>query len=140
MIRRRVSHASGTSTRATRRAGCRLASAACPGTGGSQSGQAAVELVAVVPLLVVVLAVVAQLAVAGYALWSAGDAARAGARAAHVGGDAEAAARSALPGWLERGAEVDVAGPVEVRVRAPALLPGRPANPGERGDRARRGG
>ena len=90
------------------------------------SGQAAVELVVIVPLLIVVLAVVAQLAVAGYALWTAGDAARAGARAATVGGDPEAAARSALPGWLGRGAEVDVSGPVEVRVQAPALLPGVP--------------
>lgn len=94
-----------------------------------QSGQAAAELVAVVPLLLVLLALVAQLAVAGYALWSAGDAARAGARAAHVGGDAEAAALSALPGWLERDAEVDDSGPIAVRVEAPALVPGVPAIP-----------
>jgi len=96
---------------------------------GDESGQAAAELVAVVPLLIGLIAIVAQLAVAGYALWSAGDAARAGARAAHVGGDAEAAALSALPGWLERDAEVELAGPVEVRVRAPAVLPGVPAIP-----------
>ena len=76
--------------------------------------------------LVLVLAV-AQAAVAGYALWSAGSAARAGARAAHVGGDPEAAALSALPGWLERGADVATEGPVEVRVSAPALVPGVPA-------------
>ena len=55
-----------------------------------------------VPFLLVLLLAVAQLAVAGFALWSAGDAARAGARAAHVGGDARAAALSALPGWLEQ--------------------------------------
>jgi hypothetical protein len=96
---------------------------------GDESGQAAAELVAVVPLLIALIAIVAQLAVAGYALWSAGDAARAGARAAHVGGDAEGAALSALPGWLERDAEVEPAGPVEVRVRAPAVLPGVPAIP-----------
>jgi hypothetical protein len=95
----------------------------------SESGQAAVELVVVVPLLIALVAVVAQLCIAGYALWSAGDAARAGARAAHVGGNAEAAALSALPGWLETGAEVDDAGPVEVRVEAPALLPGVPPIP-----------
>jgi hypothetical protein len=95
----------------------------------SESGQAAAELVVVVPLLIALVAVVAQLCVAGYALWSAGDASRAGARAAHVGGDAEAAALSALPGWLERDAEVDDAGPVEVRVEAPALLPGVPPIP-----------
>jgi hypothetical protein len=93
----------------------------------NEEGQAAAELVVIVPLLVALVAAVAQLTVAGYALWSAGDAARAGARAAEVGGDAEAAARSALPGWLERGAEVDAAGPVEVRVEAPAVLPGVPA-------------
>jgi hypothetical protein len=95
----------------------------------SERGQAAAELVAVVPLLIVLIGLVAQLAVAGYALWSAGDAARAGARAAHVGGDAEHAALSALPGWLERRAEIDVRGPVEVRVEAPALVPGVPAIP-----------
>ena len=95
----------------------------------SQHGQAAVELVVVVPLLVVLLAALGQLSVAGYALWTAGDAARAGARAAEVGGDAEAAVRSALPDWLERRADVAVAGPVKVTVDAPALLPGVPAIP-----------
>jgi hypothetical protein len=94
------------------------------------SGQAAAELVVVVPLLLVLLAAIAQLTIAGYALWTAGDAARAGARAAEVGGDAEDAARSALPGWLEPGAEIsDSDGPVEVRVDAPAVLPGVPAIP-----------
>lgn len=94
-----------------------------------QSGQAAVELVVAIPVLLAVLALVGQLAVAGYALWSAAAAARAGARAAEVGGDAEAAARSALPGWLADDAEVDAAGPVEVRVEAPGLVPGVPALP-----------
>ncbi|HEX5956583.1 MAG TPA: TadE/TadG family type IV pilus assembly protein [Solirubrobacterales bacterium] len=92
----------------------------------AQDGQAAAELVAVAPILLCVVLALAQLAVAGYALWSAGDAARAGARAAHVGGDAERAALSALPAWLEDGAEVETAGPVAVTVRAPALLPGVP--------------
>jgi TadE-like protein len=95
----------------------------------SQTGQAAAELVAVVPLLIVVLLAVAQLAIAGYALWSAGTAARAGARAAEVGGDPESAARSALPGWLEDGARIESGDPIEVRVAAPALLPGAPAIP-----------
>ena len=97
---------------------------------GSEEGQAAAELVVVFPLLVLLLAAVAQLAIAGFALWTAGDAARAGARAAVVGGDAEEAATSALPGWLEREANVSAgAGPVEVTLRAPALLPGVPAIP-----------
>ena len=89
----------------------------------------AAELVAVVPLLLVVLLAVGQLAVAGYALWTAADAARAGARAAHVGGDPERAALSALPSWLEDGASVATDGPVEVDVRAPALVPGLPRIP-----------
>jgi hypothetical protein len=95
----------------------------------SGSGQVSAELVAVVPLLIVVALAVGQLAVAGYALWTAGNAARAGARAAAVGGDAERAARSALPGWLEDGARIETDDPVEVRVAAPALVPGAPAIP-----------
>ena len=92
-------------------------------------GQAAPELVAIAGLLVLVVLAAAQLSVAGFALWSAGDAARAGARAAAVDGDPQRAARSVLPEWLERGAEVDEAGPIEVRVEAPALLPGVPPIP-----------
>jgi hypothetical protein len=92
----------------------------------AQDGQAAAELVAVAPILICVLLALGQLAVAGYALWTAGNAARAAARAAHVGGDPERAALSALPLWLERGAEIETEGPVEVTVRAPALLPGVP--------------
>lgn len=95
-------------------------------SGAGEAGQGSAELVAIIPIVAVVLLLVGQLAVAGYALWSAGDAARAGARAAHVGGDAERAARSALPFWLEKEARVQTDGPVEVRVRAPALLPGVP--------------
>ena len=91
-----------------------------------ERGQAAVELVATLPALIAILLATGQLAVVGYALWSAAQAARSGARAAHVGGDADAAARSALPGWLEDGARVTDAGPVEVEVGAPALLPGVP--------------
>src|SRR3954452_133362 len=96
-----------------------------------QSGQASVELVAAIPVLLVVTLVVAQLAVAGYALWSAGAAARAGARAGYVGGNAKAAARQSLPAPLRRGADVkdsDSDG-VRVRVRAPSLVPGVPSVP-----------
>ena len=100
------------------------------GRSGEQGGQAAAELLAILPILLGALFVLGQLAVAGYAMWSAGDAARAGARAAHVGGDAEDAALSALPFWLEDGARVDASGgPIEVGVGAPALLPGLPEIP-----------
>jgi TadE-like protein len=92
-------------------------------------GQASAELVAVLPLLVAGLLAIAQLGVVGYSLWSAGTAARAGARAAHVGGDVEAAARSALPQPLRSSARVSASQPVGVRVQAPALLPGLPSIP-----------
>ena len=94
-----------------------------------ESGQASVELVAIVPALLVAVLVAAQLGVVGWALWSAGTAARAGARAAHVDGDAEAAARSALPEPLRAGARVSGENEIEVRVRVPALLPGLPSVP-----------
>jgi hypothetical protein len=93
------------------------------------AGQASVELVAVVPILVGLALLVGQLAVAGWALWSAGNAARAGARAAYVGGSAGKAARSALPGPLRDGARVEAGDGVEVTVRAPALVPGIPRIP-----------
>src|SRR5436190_22519189 len=89
-----------------------------------ESGQASVELVAAIPALALVVALVAQLALAGYALWSAGVAARAGARAAYVGGDAKRAARASLPGALRRGATVTERNGVRVRVRVPTLVPG----------------
>src|SRR4051794_38859842 len=92
-------------------------------------GQASVELVAALPVLLVVTLVVAQLAVAGYALWSAGAAARAGARADYVGGNARATARHSLPAALRHGAHVAASHGVEVRVRAPALVPGVPSVP-----------
>ena len=64
------------------------------------------ELVAAIPALVLAALLVAQLTLAGYALWSAGVAARAGARAAYVGGDGERAARASLPGPLRSHATV----------------------------------
>jgi hypothetical protein len=96
---------------------------------GDEEGQASVELVAAIPVLLFVTLVVAQLAVAGYALWSAGAAARAGARAGYVGGDARAAARRSLPSALRAGASIDDSGGMSVRVDAPALVPGIPPVP-----------
>jgi hypothetical protein len=66
------------------------------------------------------------MAAAGWALWSAGNAARAGARAAHVGGDPERVARKALPGPLRAQAEISDEDALTVRVRAPGLVPGVP--------------
>jgi hypothetical protein len=92
--------------------------------GINRSGQASVEFVAVLPALAVSLVLAGQAVAAGWALWSAGVAARAGARAAHVGGNAEAAARRALPGPLRSGAVIRSDIGVRVRVRVPALVPG----------------
>jgi hypothetical protein len=93
---------------------------------GRLSGQASVELVAVIPFLLVAVLIAAQLALAGYALWSAGTAARAGARAENVGDDGAAVARRALPGVLRDDADVSSGPPVRVRVSPPSLLPGLP--------------
>jgi hypothetical protein len=89
-----------------------------------RAGQASVEFVAVLPALAVCLILAGQAVAAGWALWSAGVAARAGARAEHVGGDPEAAARRALPGPLRRDAVIRSDDGVRVRVRVPALVPG----------------
>jgi hypothetical protein len=94
-----------------------------------ENGQASVELVVAIPVLLVVTLVTAQLAVAGFALWSAGVAARAGARAGYVGGDAKAAARGSLPIPLRKGATVKDGDGVSVRVHAPSLVPGIPSVP-----------
>ena len=68
-----------------------------------QRGQASVELVAAVPLVLLAAAVAWQLALAGHALWLCAHAARVAARADAVGRSAEAGARSALPRSLEEG-------------------------------------
>ena len=91
---------------------------------GSGAGQASVEFVALLPALAICVVLAGQAVVAGWALWSAGNAARSGARAVRVGSDAEAAARRALPGSLRPGAAVRSGDGVRVRVRVPALIPG----------------
>ena len=94
-----------------------------------ERAQASAELVAIVPLVLLAALAIAQLVVAGWTLVTAGEAARAGARAAEVGANARAAARSALPQTLEP-AHVDADGAeVTVRVVAPSLVPGLPAIP-----------
>jgi hypothetical protein len=89
----------------------------------AESGTASVELVATLPLLLAAVLAAAQLAAAGQALWSAALAARAGARAAVVGGDAAAAGRRALPPSLREGARIEDGAGVSVRVAVPRLLP-----------------
>lgn len=91
-----------------------------------EEGTASVELVAVVPFLLLAVLAVAQIALAGQALWSASVAARAGARAAVVGGDPAAAARAALPPSMREGAKVEDEGGVQVKVEVPRLIPSLP--------------
>jgi hypothetical protein len=89
-----------------------------------RSGQAAAELVALLPLAALLLAGAWQLAVAGHARWAAGAAAQAAARTAAVGGDARAAASRELTAGLARGMRVRDRGDgtVEVRLQIPRVL------------------
>jgi len=89
-------------------------------------GQASVELVAVIPVLVAVCLALWQGLVYGQAAWLAGAAARAAARAEAVGGDTAAAARSRLPAALRHGLRVTTGrdGDVAVRVRVPLVVTG----------------
>jgi hypothetical protein len=95
-------------------------------SGHREGGTASVELIAAVPFLLLAVLVAAQLALVGQALWSAGVAARAGARAALVDGDAAAVARRSLPPSLREAAEVKEGDGVSVRVVVPHLLPAMP--------------
>src|SRR3954468_24512218 len=89
----------------------------------SEVGQASVELVAAVPFVLLCALVAWQLALAGQTAWLCANAARVAARAEVVGRDARAAARSALPDALRRGAKVTRTrgGAVRVQVRIPLL-------------------
>lgn len=91
---------------------------------GGEHGQAAVELVAVVPFVLLVAAVVWQLALTGHTLWLCANAARVAARAEAVGRDSEAAARSALPDALEHGLSVrqNAEGEIRVEIAVPLLV------------------
>jgi hypothetical protein len=91
-----------------------------------EEGTASVELVAVIPFLLLALVVAAQIALAGQALWSASVAARAGARAALVGGDASAAAKSTLPPSMRGQAKVEEGESVSVQLGVPRLIPSLP--------------
>ena len=80
-------------------------------------GQAAVELLAILPVLAIAAWLAWQMIAAGHVLGVAGAAARPGERAAEVGAPAAAAARAALPAGLARRARVTAAaGGVRVRV------------------------
>lgn len=92
----------------------------------AQRGQASVELLGVLPLLIALGLAALQLLAVGYASILAGNAAEAGALAlagASSTAEARAGAREALPGWSRARARVSVAGGrVTVRLRPPSLL------------------
>ena len=90
-------------------------------TARAQPGQASVELVSLVPLVLAVGLVAGQLLAVGYSSVLAGNAAEAGALALAGGGDPRAAVKEALPGWSR--ARVSVrGGEVTVELRPPTLL------------------
>ena len=95
-------------------------------TTGGERGQATIEIVALMPLLAVLAFAVWQAAVAGQAIWLAGAAARAAARAEALGDDPEPAAREALPPRLEDGLRIRVrdGGGVTVTLRIPSVVGG----------------
>ena len=89
----------------------------------SERGQATIELIAAIPLLLLAGAIALQLLLAGYALTLADGAAEAGALALAAGRPARSAAEGSLPAWAEDKAEVAVrGGEVTVRLAPPSLL------------------
>ena len=90
-----------------------------------QRGQAAIEVLGGLPLLLGLAVAVSQLLAVGYAALLAGNAAEAGALAVAGGADGADSAKASLPGWSRARAEVAVrGGRVTVRVRPPTLFPG----------------
>jgi hypothetical protein len=90
-----------------------------------ERGQASVELVALMPLVIALVLAVAQVLAGGAAHELAGHAAEAGAVALLQGTDIEAAARDAVPGWSSGRLRVRVdQRRVLVRLRPRAFVPG----------------
>jgi pilus assembly protein CpaE len=90
---------------------------------GAERGQASVELLGVLPVLLAVALAAAQLLAVGYSSVLAGNAAEAGALALAGGGDPRAGVRDALPGWSRAHARVSVSGgEIRVQLRPPTLL------------------
>jgi hypothetical protein len=89
----------------------------------TQRGQATIEVVAAVPVMVLIGLVAFQLLAVGYSAVVAGAAAEAGALALASGGDPRAGVRESLPGWSRAHARVEVSRrKVVVRLRPPSPL------------------
>ncbi|MGQ4512076.1 pilus assembly protein [Streptomyces sp. DW26H14] len=100
--------------------------------GRHDGGQAALEYVGVVALLLFVAVAALQLGIAGYAVQQAGTGARAAARTATYreteGDDYQAAGHAAMSGWLSDNADFSESGggtgiTVTARVPIPAIIP-----------------
>jgi hypothetical protein len=90
---------------------------------GHSRGQATIEAIALVPVMVAIGLGVLQLLAVGYASVLAGNAAEAGALALAAGGDARQGARQALPGWSRARSTLEVeGGRVTVQLRPPSPL------------------
>lgn len=87
-----------------------------------ERGQAAVEFVGTLPLIVLAGLIAWQLVLVGHVAWDAAGAARSGARAKIVGSDPARAARSALPPPLRAQTLVAAAAGGGVRVSVPVPL------------------
>ena len=89
----------------------------------SSRGQASVELLGALPVVLLFGLVLLQLLAVGYAAVLAGNAAESAALAVASGGEAVPAARHAVPGWSRAGMRVSVrGGRVEVRMRPPSAM------------------
>ena len=92
-------------------------------TGGGERGQATLEFLGLLPLMLAVAVGAGQILAVGYSSVLAGNAAEAAALAVAGGGDPRAAAREALPGWTRARARLSVhAGRVRVDLRPPTLV------------------
>lgn len=90
---------------------------------GTDAGQAQIELIAVIPAVICVAAVILQLLAVGYAQSLADGSAEAGAYAIAAGGEAEAAVRGSLPDWAARRARIETEdGRITVSIAPPSLL------------------
>jgi hypothetical protein len=88
-----------------------------------ERGQAQVEVVAMLPALIAVAALLVQLLAVGYAQSLADGSAQAAAHAVAAGLPPEPAARAALPGWAAEDARVSAdGGEIEVSLPAPSLI------------------
>ena len=112
--------------------GCRRQDAGSRLTG--RTGPPRSSWSASLPFLLLAILVAAQLALAGQALWSAGVAARAGARAALVGGRRGGGGAAGAAAVAARRGGGDDRGTVSVEVPVPAPAPGAAAADGRRED------